>query len=66
MAYFNPAERPPDLPRAGFLLLALEAYPDCPGVALPKLTYIRPYIGRKKKNPAIFWIAGFPLFTWGG
>ena len=29
-----------------------------------KSSYIRPYIVRKKKNPATVLIAGFPLFTW--
>ena len=35
-------------------------------VALPKSSYIRPYIGQKTKNPAIFWIAGFRYCIWGG
>ena len=29
-----------------------------------KSTYIRPYIPWKKKNPAIYLIAGNPLFIW--
>ena len=29
-------------------------------------SYIRPYIERPRKKPAIYSIAGFPLFIWGG
>ena len=50
--------------RGAFYLLALGGYMRATRYKTPYRWLHGGYTGREKKNPAIFWIAGFPLLTW--